>query len=127
MADSPRAPVVRAVGRALPKHYADQETLIAAFRDAWAGSVVVHEPTGWHRRRQQAPVHDRAYGVVVLCIAIHRMAERVRLGRCPEIGVHEPVPEQGREEQASRKEDQARRGQAERQHAGRRKAAWSWT
>jgi alkylresorcinol/alkylpyrone synthase len=32
------APVVRAVGRALPKHYADQETLIGAFREAWAGA-----------------------------------------------------------------------------------------
>jgi alkylresorcinol/alkylpyrone synthase len=32
------APVVRAVGRALPKHYADQETLITAFREAWAGA-----------------------------------------------------------------------------------------
>ena len=31
-------PLVRAVGRSLPKHYADQETLIAAFRDAWAGT-----------------------------------------------------------------------------------------
>ncbi len=35
--NSPRPPVrIRAVGRALPEHYADQETLIAAFRDAWA-------------------------------------------------------------------------------------------
>jgi alkylresorcinol/alkylpyrone synthase len=34
-----RPPVrIRAVGRALPKHYASQETLIAAFRDAWAGA-----------------------------------------------------------------------------------------
>ena len=33
-----RAPRIRAVGRALPTHYADQETLIAAFRDAWAGA-----------------------------------------------------------------------------------------
>jgi alkylresorcinol/alkylpyrone synthase len=33
-----RAPVIRAVGRALPEHYADQETLIAAFRQAWAGA-----------------------------------------------------------------------------------------
>jgi alkylresorcinol/alkylpyrone synthase len=33
-----RSPLIRAVGRALPKHYADQETLIAAFRDAWAGA-----------------------------------------------------------------------------------------
>jgi len=32
------SPFIRAVGRALPKHYADQETLIAAFREAWAGS-----------------------------------------------------------------------------------------
>jgi len=32
------APTIRAVGRALPKHYADQETLIATFRDAWAGA-----------------------------------------------------------------------------------------
>jgi alkylresorcinol/alkylpyrone synthase len=31
-------PFVRAVGRALPRHYADQETLIAAFREAWAGA-----------------------------------------------------------------------------------------
>ena len=31
-------PRIRAVGRALPAHYADQETLIAAFRDAWAGA-----------------------------------------------------------------------------------------
>jgi hypothetical protein len=27
---------------------------IADFRDAWAGSVVVHEPTRWHRKRQEA-------------------------------------------------------------------------
>ena len=34
-----RSPVrIRAVGRALPEHYADQETLLAAFRDAWAGA-----------------------------------------------------------------------------------------
>ena len=32
------APLIRGVGRALPKHYADQETLIAAFREAWAGA-----------------------------------------------------------------------------------------
>ncbi len=31
-------PRIRAVGRALPEHYADQEALIAAFRDAWAGA-----------------------------------------------------------------------------------------
>jgi alkylresorcinol/alkylpyrone synthase len=31
-------PRIRAVGRALPPHYASQETLIAAFRDAWAGA-----------------------------------------------------------------------------------------
>jgi alkylresorcinol/alkylpyrone synthase len=31
-------PVIAAVGRALPRHYADQETLIAAFRDAWRGA-----------------------------------------------------------------------------------------
>ena len=33
--DNPR---ICAVGRALPEHYADQEALIAAFRDAWAGA-----------------------------------------------------------------------------------------
>ena len=38
MTARPPSPVVRAVGRALPKHYADQETLIAAFREAWAGA-----------------------------------------------------------------------------------------
>jgi alkylresorcinol/alkylpyrone synthase len=32
------APLIRGVGRALPKHYVDQETLIAAFREAWAGA-----------------------------------------------------------------------------------------
>ena len=31
-------PRVRAVGRALPPHFADQETLIAAFREAWSGA-----------------------------------------------------------------------------------------
>jgi len=31
-------PRILAVGSALPPHYADQETLIAAFRDAWAGA-----------------------------------------------------------------------------------------
>lgn len=31
-------PRIRAVGRTLPEHYVDQETLIAAFRDAWAGA-----------------------------------------------------------------------------------------
>lgn len=31
-------PVIRAVGRALPPHFADQETLIAAFREAWSGA-----------------------------------------------------------------------------------------
>ncbi|MDD5564887.1 MAG: 3-oxoacyl-[acyl-carrier-protein] synthase III C-terminal domain-containing protein [Thermoanaerobaculaceae bacterium] len=35
---APPHPRIRAVGRALPEHYADQETLIAAFRDAWAGA-----------------------------------------------------------------------------------------
>ena len=29
---------IRAVGKALPKHYASQETLISVFRDAWAGA-----------------------------------------------------------------------------------------
>jgi alkylresorcinol/alkylpyrone synthase len=38
MTEGHRDAVIRAVGRALPKHYADQETLIAAFRDAWAGA-----------------------------------------------------------------------------------------
>jgi alkylresorcinol/alkylpyrone synthase len=33
-----RAPRIRAVGRALPPHYADQETLIAALSAAWAGA-----------------------------------------------------------------------------------------
>ena len=28
---------LNAVGRAFPPHYADQDTLIAAFRDAWVG------------------------------------------------------------------------------------------
>jgi len=27
---------------------------VADFRDEWAGGVVVHEPTRWHRRRQEA-------------------------------------------------------------------------
>ena len=31
-------PLIRAVGRALPPHFADQETLIAAFREAWSGA-----------------------------------------------------------------------------------------
>ncbi len=31
-------PRIRAVGRALPEHYADQEALIAALRDTWAGA-----------------------------------------------------------------------------------------
>ena len=31
-------PRIRAVGRALPEHYVDQETLTAAFRDAWRGA-----------------------------------------------------------------------------------------
>ena len=31
-------PLIRAVGPALPPYYADQETLIAAFRSAWAGA-----------------------------------------------------------------------------------------
>ncbi len=35
-AAAPPAPVVRAVGTALPPHYADQETLIAALRTHWA-------------------------------------------------------------------------------------------
>ena len=38
MTSTRNSPLVRAVGRALPKHYADQETLIAAFREAWAGA-----------------------------------------------------------------------------------------
>ncbi len=38
MSETSRLPRIVAVGRALPKHYADQETLIAAFRDAWAGA-----------------------------------------------------------------------------------------
>src|SRR5919201_4393065 len=29
-------PTIASVGRALPPHYADQETLIAAFRELWA-------------------------------------------------------------------------------------------
>ena len=32
----PECPRIAAVGTALPPHYADQETLIAAFREAWA-------------------------------------------------------------------------------------------
>lgn len=36
MLNSTSQPFVRAVGRALPPHYADQETLIAALRDLWA-------------------------------------------------------------------------------------------
>jgi alkylresorcinol/alkylpyrone synthase len=37
--DSSQPPVrIRAVGKALPKHYASQETLISVFRDAWAGA-----------------------------------------------------------------------------------------
>jgi alkylresorcinol/alkylpyrone synthase len=36
MADIAVRPAVRAVGRVLPPHYADQETLIAALRDLWA-------------------------------------------------------------------------------------------
>jgi alkylresorcinol/alkylpyrone synthase len=36
---APGHPVrIRAVGRALPDHYASQEALIAVFRDAWAGA-----------------------------------------------------------------------------------------
>ena len=35
---APPHPRVRAVGRVLPDHWADQETLIAAFRSAWAGA-----------------------------------------------------------------------------------------
>ncbi len=35
---APSPPRIRAVARALPPHYADQETLIAAFRHAWAGA-----------------------------------------------------------------------------------------
>lgn len=31
-------PLIRAVGRALPPHFADQETLIATFREAWSGA-----------------------------------------------------------------------------------------
>jgi alkylresorcinol/alkylpyrone synthase len=38
MTKARHAPTIRAVGRALPKHFANQETLIAAFRDAWAGA-----------------------------------------------------------------------------------------
>ncbi len=38
MKESRSDPRISAVGRALPEHYADQETLIAAFRDAWAGA-----------------------------------------------------------------------------------------
>ena len=35
----PPPPVrIHAVGRALPENYADQETLLSAFRDAWAGA-----------------------------------------------------------------------------------------
>ena len=35
---APPRPRILAVGRALPEHWADQETLIAAFRGAWAGA-----------------------------------------------------------------------------------------
>src|ERR1017187_6161696 len=39
MNNSSQPPVrIRAVGKALPKHYASQETLISVFRDAWAGA-----------------------------------------------------------------------------------------
>ncbi len=38
MTAASRSPLLRAVGRALPRHYADQETLISAFREAWAGA-----------------------------------------------------------------------------------------
>lgn len=36
MTNSTSQPLVRSVGTALPPHYADQETLIAALRDLWA-------------------------------------------------------------------------------------------
>ena len=38
MTDTHALPSILAVGRALPANYADQETLIAAFRDAWRGA-----------------------------------------------------------------------------------------
>jgi alkylresorcinol/alkylpyrone synthase len=38
VSESQGHPLIRALGTALPAHYADQETLIAAFRDAWAGA-----------------------------------------------------------------------------------------
>ncbi|MEW6366439.1 MAG: 3-oxoacyl-[acyl-carrier-protein] synthase III C-terminal domain-containing protein [Acidobacteriota bacterium] len=38
MPEETQHPVIRAVGRALPPHYVDQETIIAAFRALWGSS-----------------------------------------------------------------------------------------
>ncbi|HNW60729.1 MAG TPA: glycosyltransferase [bacterium] len=42
---------------------------IADFRDAWAESVVVHQPTAWHRRRQEALLR-RVAGAADLLIGV---------------------------------------------------------
>jgi alkylresorcinol/alkylpyrone synthase len=68
------APTIGAVGRALPKHYADQETLIAAFRDAWAGAHFnVERLEELHRAVQVSGRH--------LAVPIERYKELVSFAR----------------------------------------------
>src|SRR6476619_2816662 len=43
------SPAIAAVGRALPPNYADQETLIAAFRALWGGRAGSHHLESLHR------------------------------------------------------------------------------
>ncbi len=60
-------PTIRTVARALPKHYADQEQLIAAFREAWAGRhfnverlEALHRAVGVAGRHLALPIGEYA-------------------------------------------------------------------
>jgi len=58
MTDQTRQPVVLAVGRALPPHYASQEEIAAALQDAWGRA---------HYNVDRLQDLHRAVQVVCLC------------------------------------------------------------
>lgn len=79
-----RPPLIRTVGRALPKHYADQETLIAAFRDAWAGAHFnVERLEALHRAVQVSGRH--------LAVPIERYKDLASFARRNEVWVEVAV------------------------------------
>ena len=63
---------VHVVGRGIKKH--SQLKWVADFRDSWAGSHVVQEPTSWHYKRnvaKQNQVVQEADAVISASIGIH--------------------------------------------------------